>query len=90
MLKEHNLCNDGNHGTKFRRWGEAVWNAVRSQQYVSHIKEMIKVPTPRIDKQQKRVRMEVKSYKNDVEENDLIDQFEKLIQIYDSYGALEG
>ena len=55
----------------------AVWNAVRSQQYVSHIKEMIKVPTPRIDKQQKRVGMEVKSsQKNDVEENDLIDQFE--------------
>ena len=66
----------------------AVWNAVRSQQYISHIQEMIKVPTPGIDRQQKRVRMEVQSpRKDDVEANDLIDQFEKLIQIYDSYGA---
>ena len=67
---------------------KAVWNAVRSQQYISHIQEMIKVPTPRIDRQQKRVGMEVKpSQKDDVEANDLIDEFEKLIQLYDSYGA---
>ena len=29
----------------------AVWNAV--QQYISHIQEMIKVPTPGIDRRQK-------------------------------------
>ena len=67
---------------------KAVWNAVRSQQYVSHIQEMIKVPTPRKGRQRKIVGMDVKpSQKDDVEANDLIDQFEKLIQMYDSYGA---
>ena len=66
----------------------AVWNAVRSQKYISHIQEMIKVPTPRIDRQQKKVRMEVEaSRKGVVEANDLIDQFEKLITIHDSHGA---
>ena len=66
----------------------AVWNAVRSQKYISHIQEMIKVPTPRIDRQHMKEEIEVQSpVKDDVEANDLIDQFEKLIQIHDSYGA---
>ena len=67
---------------------KAVWNAVRSQKYVSHIQEMIRVPSPGIDRQQKREGMKVQSLgKDDVDANDLIDEFEKLIQIHDSYGA---
>ena len=66
----------------------AVWNAVRAQKYISHIQEMIKVPTSGIDRQHKKEDMEVQSpVKDDVETNDLIDEFEKLIQIHDSYGA---
>ena len=67
---------------------KAVWNAVRSQKYVSQIQEMIRVPSPGIDRQQKRKGMKVQSLgKDDVDANDLIDEFEKLIQIHDSYGA---
>ena len=67
---------------------KAVWNAVRSQKYVSHIQEMIKPPSLGIDRQQKRTGMKIQSLgKDDVDANNLIDEFEKLIQIHDSYGA---
>ena len=67
----------------------AVWNAVRAQKYVSHIQEMIQISSPGLARgQQKREGAKVESLgKDDVEANDLIDEFEKLIQIYDSYGA---
>ena len=67
---------------------KAVWNAVRSQKYVSHIQEMIKPPSLGIDRQQKSTGMKIQSLgKDDVDANNLIDEFEKLIQIHDSYGA---
>ena len=68
---------------------KAVWNAVRSQKYVSHIQEMIQVSSPGIDRrQQKTEAMKIQNLgKDDLEANDLIDEFEKLIQIHDSYGA---
>ena len=67
---------------------KAVWNAVRSQKYVSYIQEMIKAPSPGIERKQKREGMPVKSLgKDDVDANDLIEEFEKLMQIHDSYGA---
>ena len=68
---------------------KAVWNAVRSQKYVSHIQEMIQVSSPRIDRRQQRTEaMKIQNLgKDDLEANNLIDEFEKLIQIHDSYGA---
>ena len=67
---------------------KAVWNAVRAQKYVSQMQEMTKVASPRIDRQQKEEGVKVQSLgKEDVDTNDLIDEFEKLIQIHDSYGA---
>ena len=68
---------------------KAVWNAVRSQKYVSHIQEMIQVSSPGIDRrQQKTEAMKVQNLgRDDLEANNLIDEFEKLIQIHDSYGA---
>ena len=67
---------------------KAVWNAVRAQKYVSHIQEMIKPPSLGIDRQQKITGTKIQSLgKDDVDANDLIEEFEKLIQIYDSYGA---
>ena len=67
---------------------KAVWNAVRSQKYVSHIQEMIKPPSLGIDRQQKSKGTKIQSLgKDDVDANNLIDEFEKLIQIHDSYGA---
>ncbi len=68
---------------------KAVWNAVRSQKYVSQIQEKIKVPSPGIDsRQEKTEAMQIGNLgKDDLEANDLIDEFEKLIQIHDSYGA---
>ena len=67
---------------------KAVWNAVRSQKYVSHIQEMIKPPSLGIDRQQKIKGTKIQSLgKDDVDANNLIDEFEKLIQIHDSYGA---
>ena len=67
---------------------KAVWNAVRAQKYVSQMQEMTKVASPRIDRQQKEEGVKVQSLgKDDVDTNDLIDEFEKLIQIHDSYGA---
>ena len=68
---------------------KAVWNAVRSQKYVSQIQEKIQVSSPGIDRRQERTEaMQIQSLgKDDLEANDLIDEFEKLIQIHDSYGA---
>ena len=68
---------------------KAVWNAVRSQKYVSHIQEMIQMSSPGIDRsQQNSEKIKIKSLGNDeVEANDLIDEFEKLIQLHDSYSA---
>ena len=67
---------------------KAVWNAVRSQKYVSHIQEMIQIYSPGIDRQQQRKETtKIQSLGKDVEANDLIDEFEKLIQMHDSYGA---
>ena len=68
---------------------KAVWNAVRSQKYVSQIQEMIQIKSTRLDKslQNKRGSNIQSVRENDVEANDLIDEFEKLIRIHDSYGA---
>ena len=68
---------------------KAVWNAVRAQKYVSHIQEMIQVSSPGIDRRnQKKEGTAIQSVgKDDVAANDLIDEFEKLIQIHDNYGA---
>ena len=68
---------------------KAVWNAVRSQKYVSHIQEMVKKSSHGTDGQQRKSEdANIKGLaRNDVEANDLIDEFEKLIQIHDSYGA---
>ena len=68
---------------------KAVWNAVRSQKYVSQIQEMMQITSPRIERSlQNKTDSKIPSLgENDVEANDLIDEFEKLIQIHDSYGA---
>ena len=68
---------------------KAVWNAVRSQKYVSQIQEKIQVSSPGIDRrQQKTEARKIQNLgKDDLEANNLIDEFEKLIQIHDSYGA---
>ena len=68
---------------------KAVWNAVRSQKYVSRIEEMIQIKSSRTDRslQNKKSSKTQSLRENDVEANDLIDEFEKLIQIHDSYGA---
>ena len=68
---------------------KAVWNAVRSQKYVSHIQEIIQISSPGIDRRQQNADgVNIQSWgKGDVEANNLIDEFEKLIQLHDSYGA---
>ena len=68
---------------------KAVWNAVRAQKYVSRIQEMMKTSLLESDKQRQKIEnVNIKGFaRNDLEANDLIDEFEKLIQIYDSYGA---
>ncbi len=68
---------------------KAVWNAVRSEKYVSHIQAMIKISAPGSDRQRHENKdADMKGLaKTDFEANDLIDEFEKLIQIHDSYGA---
>ena len=68
---------------------KAVWNAVRSEKYVSHIQAMMKISAPGSDRQRhKSEDADMKGLaRNELEANDLIDEFEKLIQIYDSYGA---
>ena len=50
---------------------------------------MMKISSPGFDgKRQKSEDASIKGLaKSDLEANDLIDEFEKLIQIYDSYGA---
>ena len=68
---------------------KAVWNAVRAQKYVAQIQEMIHLSSPGIDRRSQK-KEDTKIYslgKGDVEANDLIDEFEKLIQIHDSYSA---
>ena len=66
---------------------KAVWNAVRAQKYVSRIQEMMKISSPRSGGQRLKD-VNIKGLAgNDLEANDLIDEFEKLIQIHDSYGA---
>ena len=68
---------------------KAVWNAIRSQKHVSQIQEMIKITSAKIDRApQINKGSKIQSLReNDVEANDLIDEFEKLIRIHDSYGA---
>ena len=68
---------------------KAVWNAIRSQKYVSQIQEMIKITSAKIDRSpQNNKGSKIQSLReNDVEANDLIDEFEKLIRVHDSYGA---
>tara|TARA_Y100001933_G_scaffold122422_1_gene122186 strand:- start:298 stop:969 length:672 start_codon:yes stop_codon:yes gene_type:complete len=68
---------------------KAVWNAIRSQKHVSQIQEMIKIKSEKIDRSpQNNKGSKIQSLReNDVEANDLIDEFEKLIRIHDSYGA---
>ena len=68
---------------------KAVWNAIRSQKYVSQIQEMIEKTSAKIDRSpQNNKGSKIQSLReNDVEANDLIDEFEKLIRIHDSYGA---
>ncbi len=68
---------------------KAVWNAVRAQKYISQIQELIQISSPGIDRR-RQIRENTKAQylgNDDVETNDLIDEFEKLIQIHDSYGA---
>ena len=68
---------------------KAVWNAVRAQKYVSQIQEMIQTSSQKIDTlvtKNKSTTIQPVG-KDDVETNDLIDEFEKLIQLHDSYGA---
>ncbi len=50
---------------------------------------MMKISSPGLNRQlQKSENTNIKGLaRNDVEVNDLIDEFEKLIQIHDSYGA---
>ena len=68
---------------------KAVWNAVRSQKHVSHIQEIMKISSLRSEGQQQMSQgTNIKELaRNDFEANDLIDEFEKLIQVHDSYGA---
>ena len=68
---------------------KAVWNAVRSEKYVSHIQAMMKISAPGSDRQRhKNKDADTKGLaRNELEANDLIDEFEKLIQVYDNYGA---
>ena len=68
---------------------KAVWNAVRSEKYVSQIQAMMKISALGSDRQRHNSEdADMKGLaRNDLEANDLIDEFEKLIQIHDSYGA---
>ncbi len=63
----------------------AVWNAVRAQKYVSHIQEIIfnKRDVENIS----GLKNENKTVNKDAKANDLLDEFEELIQQFDSYGA---
>ncbi len=67
----------------------AVWNAVRAQKYVSHIQEILsnKPELKNIRKPMGELRKVSKSVNKDAKANDLLDDFEKLIQQFDSYGA---
>ena len=67
----------------------AVWNAVRAQKYVSHIQEIIsnKPEAENIRKPRSNFKKDSKVINKDAKANDLLDQFEELIQQFDSYGA---
>ncbi len=67
----------------------AVWNAVRAQKYVSHIQEILsyRPELKNIRKPMEELRRENKSVNKDAKANDLLDEFEELIQQFDSYGA---
>ena len=67
----------------------AVWNAVRAQKYVSQIQEILsdKPELKNIGKPMEKLRKENKSVNKDAKANDLLDEFEELIQQFDSYGA---
>ena len=67
----------------------AVWNAVRAQKYVSHIQEIIanKPELENIRKPKSELKRKNKIVSKDAKANDLLDEFEELIQQFDSYGA---
>ena len=67
----------------------AVWNAVRAQKYVSSIQEIIsnKPEVENIRKPKSELKKETKIVNKDVKANDLLDEFEELIEQFDSYGA---
>ena len=67
----------------------AVWNAVRAQKYVSQIQEVIsnKPEAENIRKPKSELKKETKTVNKDAKANDLLDEFEELIQQFDSYGA---
>ena len=67
----------------------AVWNAVRAQKYVSHIQEIISIKpeAENIRKPKSKSRKDSKDVNKDAKANDLLDEFEELIQQFDSYGA---
>ena len=67
----------------------AVWNAVRAQKYVSHIQEIIsnKPEVENIRRPKGELKKENKVVYKDAKANDLLDEFEELIQQFDSYGA---
>ena len=67
----------------------AVWNAVRAQKYVSHIQEIIsnRPEVENIKKPFREFKKENKIVNRDTKANDLLDEFEELIQQFDSYGA---
>ncbi|MDC3068138.1 hypothetical protein OA005_02600, partial [Paracoccaceae bacterium] len=68
---------------------KAVWNAVRAQRYISHLEDIIRKST---QERSKNINLSDEknfnySFKDDIEANNLLDEFEKLIQMHDSYGA---
>ena len=68
---------------------KAVWNAVRAQKYVSQIQEIIQISSPgKSARRHNQESNQIQSFgKDDVESNNLLDEFEKLIIMHDSYGA---
>ena len=68
---------------------KAVWNAVRAQKYVSQIQEIIQISSPgKSTRRHNQESNQIQSFgKDDVESNNLLDEFEKLIIMHDSYGA---
>jgi len=68
---------------------KAVWNAVRGQKYVSQIHEILSDRT--VSDSLRDLNTKVKKVKKvinkDAKANDLLDEFEELIQKHNSYGA---